>query len=477
MGRLWRKALWVSLLVGLLAMGAISVSAQGPAGVGTGLRDTDAVQGGQSLAPVVTEYGRVTLSVDGLGSNSGTGIIQVEKPAGATVRRAYMAAASTGFSGYTIPAGNIKINGSDVAFTTTVPCSPAVGCINHWAEVTNIVKPIVDGAAAGRVDLTVTEVATATNSIDGEIIAVIFDDPNRTSDSTIVLLFGAQNVDGDTFSIALSEPLDTSNPNLILNLGLGISFGAQVPNQAEPQFSEVSVNQQRMTSAAGGQDDGDQLANGALLTVGGLDDSTDNPADPHAAPTGDPRFDDELYNLLPFVENGDTTIEVFTLNPSNDDNIFFASLLLGNVTAVVGEGIVLGPSEGQACIASDEYTVTATVQDTEGNPVVGRAVTFNVTSGPNAGATGSAPTNASGQATFTYTSAAQGTDVVQASFVTSGGETLTSNQVTVVWQDCATSVTLSGVQALPAVAPRPIVPALAALALLAGLVIALRRRT
>jgi hypothetical protein len=413
--------------------------------------------------------------VDGLGSNSGTGIIQVEKPSGATVRRAYMAAASTGYSGYTIAAGNIKINGADVAFPTTVPCSPAVGCLNHWAEVTNIVKPIVDGAPAGRVDLTVTEDAGFTNRIDGEIIAVIFDDPNRTADSTIVLLFGAQNVDGDTFSIGLSEPLDTSNPDLSLNLGLGISFSAQAPQYVQQQFSEVTVNDQRITLAAGGPDDG-VLTNGALLTVGGLDDSTDNPADPNAPSAGDPREDDELYNLLPFVENGDTSIEVFTFNPSNDDNIFFGSLLLGNVTAVVGEGIVLGPSEGQACIASDEYTVTATVQDTEGNPIVGRAVTFNVTSGPNAGASGSAPTNASGQTTFTYTSAAQGSDVVQASFVTSGGETLTSNQATVVWEDCTTSVTLAGVQALPAVAPRPVVPALAALALLAGLVIGLRRR-
>jgi hypothetical protein len=207
-----------------------------------------------------------------------------------------------------------------------------------------------------------------------------------------------------------------------------------------------------------------------------LDDSTDNPADPHAPPTGDPRFDDELYNLLPFVENGDTAIEVFTLNPSNDDNIFFASLLLGNVTAVVGEGIVLGPAEGQACIASDEYTVTATVQDTEGNPIADRNVAFNITSGPNMGNNGNAATNASGQATFTYTSSATGIDVIQASFVASGGETLTSNQVSVVWEDCTTSVTLSGVQALPAAAPRPVVPALVALTLLAGLVIALRRR-
>ena len=48
-----------------------------------------------SIDPMVTETGKISLSVDGLGvypESSGT--IQVEKPAGATVRKAYMAAAT-----------------------------------------------------------------------------------------------------------------------------------------------------------------------------------------------------------------------------------------------------------------------------------------------------------------------------------------------------------------------------------------------
>ena len=49
------------------------------------------------IEPAITEVGKISWSIDGLGvyPNS-TGIIQVEKPAGATVKSAYMAAATTG---------------------------------------------------------------------------------------------------------------------------------------------------------------------------------------------------------------------------------------------------------------------------------------------------------------------------------------------------------------------------------------------
>src|SRR5687767_10212789 len=64
-------------------------------GVGFGTSQTDF----GSIVPIVRETGRVSLSVDGLGTTAGSGLIQVNKPAGATVRGAYLAAASTGFSG------------------------------------------------------------------------------------------------------------------------------------------------------------------------------------------------------------------------------------------------------------------------------------------------------------------------------------------------------------------------------------------
>jgi hypothetical protein len=68
------------------------------------------------------------------------------------------------------------------------------------------------------------------------------------------------------------------------------------------------------------------------LTVGGLDDSNANPVDPYALPAND-RTDDELYDLLPFVSHGDTSVVINTTNPSLDDNIFFAALFGASVDA------------------------------------------------------------------------------------------------------------------------------------------------
>ncbi len=155
---------------------------------------TAAVAIQQNLPPLVTVTGLVTLSVDGLGTNDPAGgIIQVEKPsASATVRGAYLAAASTGFSNYTLVDGDVTVDGTPVAWDTTVsPVSSSIGSSNSWADVTSLVKPKLDAAAAGRVDFLVAE-PNNTNSIDGEILAVVFDDPLQPTPNTIILLFGAK---------------------------------------------------------------------------------------------------------------------------------------------------------------------------------------------------------------------------------------------------------------------------------------------
>jgi len=412
-----------AILLFVLAF-APQVYAQSEPGVDTeGIGLSEVTMG--SIVPVVTETGKISLSVDGLGvypGNSGT--IQVEKPAGATVRSAYMAAATTGFTNYRLADGDIMIDGVGIAWD--IETRSSISSWNYWADVTSIVKSKIDAAPAGRVDFTITE--KNTYGIDGEILAVIFDDPNQTTDNTIVLLFGAQDVAGDTFAIGLAEPIDTSDPNLVLDMSLGISYGYQ--RYGGGQYSIVDVNGVRLTTSAGGEDDGDH-SNGALLTVGGLDDSNANPPDPYATPSN-PRTDDELYNLIPFVSDGDTSIHVYTRNPSNDDNIFFAALFLASTTAVVGEGILLAPVSASNPVGS-EHTVTATVQDDLGNPIVGRDVTFTIVSGPHAGLSYIDTTDANGQATFTYTGTSAGTDVIEATMVDSQGNTVTSNQVTKEW--------------------------------------------
>ena len=122
----------------------------------------------------------------------------------------------------------------------------------------------------------------------------------------------------------------------ILDFSLGISYG----HQPTSQYSQIDVNGVRLTTSAGGEDDG-QSVNGALLTVGGLDDSNVNPPDPYTTGVYGPNYDDELYNLLPFVSDGDVTITVYTINPSDDDNIFFSAMFLGSTTAWVGPNFVI----------------------------------------------------------------------------------------------------------------------------------------
>lgn len=379
-----------------------------------------------SLKPFATESGKVSLSVDGLGITSSSGTIQVEKPAGATVRKAYLASASTGFSGYKIPDGNVKIDGTGVTWDLEKDYASSISSYNYLADVTDIVKAKIDAAPAGRVDFTIAE----TGSIDGEILAVIFDDPAKTSDNTVVLFFGAQNVAGDSFNIGLADPVDLSDPNFGLDFSLGISFGYQ---DTAAQFSIVDVNGKRLTTSAGSYDDG-VAADGALLTVGGLDDSIANPADPYAKPPSTKRLDDEFYNLVPFVANGDTQIKVDTSNPSTDDNIFFAALNAKSATAVSGEGILLSPVSAENPIHT-QHTVTAKVQDDLGNAVPGKSVTITVISGPNAGVTGTGTTDTSGLISLTYTGDVVGTDVIEATFVDSNGKIITSNQATKKWTD------------------------------------------
>ena len=240
--------------------------------------------------------------------------------------------------------------------------------------MTNIVKATIDAAPAGILNFTVTEANTY--SIEGEILVVIFNDPTMTTDNTIVLLFGAQDVNGDSFHINLGSPITNESLSHPLDLSLGISFGYQPAGQ----YSIVDVNGQRMSTSAGGQDDG-QPENGALLTVGGVGDTDANPPDPYATDIYGCRYDDELYNLNPYVSVGNTSIDVYTQNPSMDDNIFFAALNLQAQTALVNEGILLTPPSAGNTIGQN-HTVTATVQDNDGNPIVGRLVNFTILSAP-----------------------------------------------------------------------------------------------
>jgi hypothetical protein len=402
----------------------------------------EAAPAGAALAPLYSASGAVSLSQNGYGSNSGPVTKPVIKPSGATVKAAFLMAA--GIPGYTPQTGDITIDEQPVTFTGA-PVISNFGTGSVEAEVTSLVKPVLEGAPAGPVNFTINEVNN-TYEIDGEILAVVFNDPSQ-SNNTVTLLYGTQNTHGDTFNVLLANPINLGTSSI--QFALGISYGYQPAGQ----YSLVDVNGQRLTTSAGGYDDGTP-ENGGLITVGGVGDNPANPVEPEAtdltcvAPPA-PRCDDELYTLgSPFVKNGDTEITVFTENPSENDNIMYASFAFQNVAAVVGEGIVLSPPT-DAKNVGETHTSTAKIQNTKGEPVAGKTVTFEVTSGPNAGLKGTGVTNGSGQATFSYSSSTTGTDTVVASFVNSEGSTQTSNSTTVTWSASASGCTISDSKASP----------------------------
>lgn len=92
-----------------------------------------------------------------------------------------------------------------------------------------------------------------------------------------------------------------------------------------------------------------------------------------------------------------------------------------------------------------QVTETARLLDGSGNPLPNANINFAVTNGPDAGQTGSAFTDQTGKASFTYTNTASGTDIVIASVTTAYtvGPFL-SNQTAVSWTADGSPATWSG---------------------------------
>ncbi|MCZ6765436.1 MAG: hypothetical protein O7D32_00750 [bacterium] len=439
----------------------------------------------QSLQMFYSDSGRLFLSVDALGTDLSAGSIQVERPEGGTVRRAFLVAASTGFSGYEIRDGDVSVDGTAVVWYQAVPNS--IRSWNALADVTALVKPRLDvSSAAGRVPVQIEE--TNTHWIDGVILIVVFDDPNEWREKDISLFFGAHAVDGDRFTITMAKPI--THEHLLLELGVGISFGMQT-SKAEEQYSVISVNGNRLTSAAGGPDDGSPSI-GALITVGGLDDDSTNPMDAFA-PVVNLVSDDEYYDLRPFVRPGDNQIEIETRNPSKDENLLFASFvaaegsadapsrvskagsesdigtmagvgMLGGAAAIgtpigvsggaggTGGGAVLVPGvvsgrtfdhdsdtivlDGTtgASRVGEETRVTTRVVDIDGDGLPGIDVRLKVIGGPHAGAVTQSRTDERGEAVFLYRGVSSGTDSLMAMVSYEEGRYSGSNIIEHEWR-------------------------------------------
>jgi len=114
--------------------------------------------------------------------------------------------------------------------------------------------------------------------------------------------------------------------------------------------------------------------------------------------------------------------------------------LIGNQPCP-GATLVLAPPTQTRAVGSSA-SVMATLA-CGGTALQGASIDFSVQSGPNAGTTGSVTTDVNGDATFSYPGSATGTDTIIASTTNPAGK-ITSNNVTVVWQQRQSALSISG---------------------------------
>lgn len=250
---------------------------------------------GSGLTAFYQKFGRYQLSVSAAGSNDASHALRVSKPhADAIVEKAFLLAASNGcghpcefYTPTPINKGDIRLNSEPVTWQNSIATGFGSGFPeffhNAVADVTSIVKPVLDAMpAAGNKNFTVKENAAKITYIDGEVLVVVFKMPAGSPNRTIALMFGAQQPHGDRFELSLVNPIDKSHPDAVFNMGSGISYGCQNPICAAPaDFTSVKVNGRQLTMGAGGEHDGSTV-NGAFITVGGIGDSPDKPANPSA---------------------------------------------------------------------------------------------------------------------------------------------------------------------------------------------------
>lgn len=340
---------FLATLAALTVMAASPPAAQAvepgtvPPGFSAGADTPPPPGAGNGLKPFYRAYDKLRLSVDASGAINAASTVQVEKPASnATVAKAFLMASSYGRLG--LGTGAVSLDGTDISWMAS-DVAAAFGFPTYFnmalADVTGVVKNKINAASPGLINFRVTENfnENANQGIDGVILAVVFNTPSDTKKRSIVLLFGGLPASGQAFDVTLAKPIDPAKGPSRADMGVGISFSYQLGGA--DQSTRIEVNGQRLTSSAGGQDDGDLTSetNGAIITVGGVGDSNKNPKKPNAAPTK-PSSDDELYSLLPYLTKTTKSIKVTASNTTDDNNLFFAWLDLsgdGDVTDLTAD--------------------------------------------------------------------------------------------------------------------------------------------
>jgi len=314
-------------------------------------------------SPPVTFNGHGGYSADALGQATEGGTVQAQVPAGSTVVLAYLYAATIAVPGPTL---NISFDGTDVTLDQLTYNKATIGT-SYRADVTDQVTAKV-GVGGLPTEFTVN---TVYSYLNGVALIVIYSNPAEPEVTIYLLDGGLPSTPQQEVDIFYPVPIDPTLPDFNATLSLGISFSAQEPKELPPglhtcghllppQSVRVDVNGVRLTSCAGGSDDGTgpgttepSIANQVLVTVGGVGDLTDNPADQQ--PGGEYQtpgdggpvrvLEDELYDVTALAAMDVNKLSLDFNNPSGDDQVFLAILMVRTEGTVAGtEGPFGDPS-------------------------------------------------------------------------------------------------------------------------------------
>ena len=257
------------------------------------------------------------MSTAGCGSTTQACSLAGNVPVGATVVAAYLYTST--FSG---GVGSLTgtLNGTAIGPYTSLGANG--GLIAGRTDVTAIVTAGLASNVTGTYSFRVTE---SSANQDGEALVIVFSDGTAAT-NTIGILDGFSASAGDNFTLGIQPWTATSTAQM--RLGIGFSFDGTACSGGS-QTSRVTVNTTVITNNAGCNDDSIDATpnNGNLITMGDDNDAFSGPLPSIAA-------DHEKYNLAAQLALGDTSINVNTLNPSNDDNIFLAVFKLSGQATV-----------------------------------------------------------------------------------------------------------------------------------------------
>jgi hypothetical protein len=296
-------------------------------------------------------------SADGLGQNETGGMLDADVPTGSTVQKAFL-------YGTYIPSNEpLDVTERTIDFDGTLVETVEISAIVAGETILRTTRADVTAQVAAKVGAGGGTTSFAVNNdpslLDGVALVVVFGNA-ALPESTIAVLGGGASTTGDTATFVLASPLDKTVPGFQATMSLGSGYSYQgIGGHAcgGGQYSTVDVNSARLTSCAGNYDDG-LGNNGALITVGGVGDSTNNPADPNSSSDGE---DDELYNLAPLLAQGTTSIEINTANPSGDDNLFLSVISISAKATVTNEDCNDGiDNDGDGLIDGNDPDCTVT---------------------------------------------------------------------------------------------------------------------